>query len=224
MAKYGATLPGQRDATFTPGEHFFECNVCGISPSNDPRRKGIQNYRLGGRVIRSRGTVARLTHKDGRLEDKTYAAMPKDLQVVDFGTSDNPDFGPQALGKFTKAIMDSLHLTATGAASPVREALLAGMRQQFSDKHFSEATARFSKRTLRDDWDENKSDAENASAWVDIEQYFAGGQGKNLVLKCIAKPHITQKGLEIVKTYFEGVDQAEWYALNDAGELVFKEA
>lgn len=223
MSKYGATLPGQRDTVFSPGEHYFECNVCGSTPSNDPRKKGVMNYRLGGRILRSRGTVARLT-KDGKVEDKTYAAMPKDLQVVDFGTSADPDFGPQALGKFTKVIMDSLHLTATGPASPVRDALLAGMREQFSERHFKEASARFHKQSLRDDWDENKTAEENANAWVDIDQYFAGGQGKNLVLKCIGKAHITGSGKEITKTYFEGVDQAEWYTLTENGELVFKEA
>jgi len=215
MGRYDAKLPGQRDDSFTPGEHHFVVTECGISPSADPRKKGVNNYRLGGRVLASKGCVGILTYND-RTEQKTYPPMPVGIKAADFGTSTDPDFGPIALGKFTRAIMDSLHLTATGPESPVRTALLAALGKVFTPRHFEEASLRYKKQTLKDEWNDEKSAEENKNAWVDIDQYFANGQGKDLVLRAEGKASITKgKQLEITKVYMHGVDQAEWWDIVD---------
>lgn len=223
MGKYNTSLPGQRDPLFSPGEHFFLVTECGVFPSADPRKKGTSNYRLGGRIVQSKGSICRLTYADGKVEDKSYPPLPMGLKVVDFGSSADPDFGPQALGKFTRVIMDSLHLTASGAPSPLRTKLLEMLGSTFSQQHITEATKRHGKMSLRDDWNEDATAEENAKAWVDVEKFFAGGQGKGLIVCCEAKATITKSNQrEITKTYFRGVDQAEWYTLSADGDIVPK--
>ena len=223
MGKYDAKNSNSRDDLFTPGQHFFVVDQCGIFPSTDPRKKGQMNYRIGGKIVQSKGCVARLNHKDGRIEDKEYPALRLGARHVDIGDSNNANFGPQFLGNTTKAIMDSLHLTMTGPASPVRTALIAalstpaadGSAPPYSQKQLEQATARYNK-TLKDEWSDSNTAEENAKAWVDVDQYFANGQGKNLVLRVDGKATITKEnGVEICKVYIKGEDQAAWYEMVD---------
>ena len=221
MGKYDTKLGTQRDDMFTPGEHYIVVTECGISPSMNPSKRHVNNYRLGGRVLSSRGAVANLTFKD-HTEQKTFPPLPVGSKAADFCASDNVLYAPETLGKFTRAIMDSLHLTATGPESPVRTALLAAMGKTFTPRHFSEASLRYKKQTLKDEWNDEKSAEENKNAWVDVEQYFVSGQGKNLILRVEGKGAVTQKNQAVItKVYIHGVDQAEWYDLID-GKLTAK--
>lgn len=215
MGKYDVRFGTQRADAFTPGEHYFVVTECGIFPSMNPTKRHVSNYRLGGRILSSRGAVGNLVFKD-HTEQKTYPPMPVGSKAADFCAGDNALYAPETLGKFTKAIMDSLHLTATGPESPVRTALLAAMGTQFTPRHFEEATQRYKKPTLKDEWNNEKTAEENANAWIDVEQYFSSGKGKDLVLRVEGKAAVTQKNQTVItKTYMHGVDQAEWWELVD---------